>query len=205
MYKVIIFDLWNTLAFMEDIDKATQYLKKQLGAEKNAILTKIFRQWHLSDFSIEEFFKRLKNETKLNQAQLLLIKPWLIYRKIKLYPDTKDTLSFLQEKKKQLILVTNSPPPTKEAVQILGLSEYFDKIIFSFEVGLEKPDSRIYELALDGLNVSKKEVLLIGDSLEKDVIGPSKLGFDAILMDRNNISNYQPRIQQLSDLKNIIQ
>lgn len=57
--------------------------------------------------------------------------------------------------------------------------------VFSGMVGVEKPDPRIYEIALEMAgNVAPEEVLHIGDSMRKDYIPAKTLGMHALLLDR---------------------
>lgn len=199
-YKVILFDLWNTLAFWENVEAATQELRRQIGPEKFARLSAFFTEWHRRNFSLEVFLARLQNLISLNKDELLRIKSWLTYEKCKLYPETEEVLRFLKNKDKKLILITNSPPPARRSYRKLGLAEYFNKAIFSFEVGLMKPDPRIFNLAINGLDVKKPEVLMVGDSWEKDIVGALEAGIGAVLLDRDGESNYGCKIRALSDL-----
>ena len=61
----------------------------------------------------------------------------------------------------------------------LNLEKIVDFVVSSEETGCEKPDPLIFELALKKLNLKPFEVLMIGDSWEKDIKGAKKLGIDA--------------------------
>lgn len=58
----------------------------------------------------------------------------------------------------------------------LDLGQYFDFLVSSEEAGIEKPGSYMYELALEKLGLNAETVIMIGDSLEKDVKAPQTLG-----------------------------
>lgn len=62
----------------------------------------------------------------------------------------------------------------------LGLSNHVNALVTSEEVGMEKPNAAIYELMLSKLRVLPQEAVFIGDSLEKDVIGPMQSDINAI-------------------------
>jgi len=51
----------------------------------------------------------------------------------------------------------------------LGVLDLIDFLVTSEEVGCEKPDSKVFDLALRKINLSKEDVIMIGDSLTKDV------------------------------------
>lgn len=67
----------------------------------------------------------------------------------------------------------------------LGIRENFDLILVSEEVGIKKPDPRIYELALNKLHIQPEECLFIGDHPVNDVEGAVKAGIPAIWMKVN--------------------
>lgn len=62
----------------------------------------------------------------------------------------------------------------------LGIAQYIDAIVTSEEAGAEKPSKVMFEMIMEKLNVTADEVLFIGDSLEKDVIGAEKCGIKGI-------------------------
>lgn len=74
-------------------------------------------------------------------------------------------------------------------------SHYFDSIVLSSEVGLVKPDVRIYELSVKQLGVETEDCVFI-DDLEKNVIGAREAGMQAIV--------YKDFEQFLSDLEKLI-
>jgi len=60
----------------------------------------------------------------------------------------------------------------------------FDAILSSATVRSEKPDPRIFELALERLGVAPEEALHVGDSHGNDVVGARLVGIEAVLVDR---------------------
>jgi putative hydrolase of the HAD superfamily len=83
--------------------------------------------------------------------------------------------------------------------RLVGLN--FDHIIGSSGSALEKPDRRIYELALDRAGVSAAEVLYVGDSIRLDVAPAMAVGMKAILIDRDGLfPGFPGRIGSLLEL-----
>ena len=68
----------------------------------------------------------------------------------------------------------------------LGIQKYIHFLVTSEETGVEKPDSKIFNLALNKINLCSKEVIMIGDSLEKDYFGAEQLGIKSFLIDISN-------------------
>ena len=61
-----------------------------------------------------------------------------------------------------------------------GLSQYLDLVIASAEEGTEKPDLRIFELALKRANCLPENAVMIGDRLDNDIIPAKKTGLKTI-------------------------
>ena len=100
-------------------------------------------------------------------------------------PDVVPTLQALRDLGLRLGLVSNAafrPRLMFEQLEAVGLKDYFDAVTFSSEVGLRKPDRRIYAAALGKLGVEARRVLFVGDRLREDVDGPQRLGMRAVLL-----------------------
>ena len=66
-----------------------------------------------------------------------------------------------------------------------GLDNYFDYVVTSEEAGVEKPEKTIFNLAIDKINIKKPKLWMIGDSLEKDIIG-SKVNVNATTLQKRH-------------------
>lgn len=89
----------------------------------------------------------------------------------------------------------------EELLKIFDIDKYFDFVVTSINVGWKKPHSKIYDTALNLAQVSKKEILFVGDDYDCDFIGPTKFGFDTVLLDKECIhSNVERRITSLDNL-----
>jgi FMN phosphatase YigB (HAD superfamily) len=62
--------------------------------------------------------------------------------------------------------------------------------VFSGLEGVEKPDTRIYEIALERAGVAPEEVLHTGDSMRKDYVPAKNVGMHALLLDREDLGPY---------------
>jgi len=65
-------------------------------------------------------------------------------------------------------------------LKALGISAYIDCLVTSEEVGVEKPDQRVFQLILKKLACAPDDVLYIGDSLERDVYGAEACGISVL-------------------------
>jgi HAD superfamily hydrolase (TIGR01509 family) len=79
-------------------------------------------------------------------------------------------------------VVSNSEGRVEEALAAAGLRQFFDVVIDSARVGVEKPDARIFQAALEALGVPAEEALYVGDLYEVDVVGARSAGIEAVLI-----------------------
>jgi putative hydrolase of the HAD superfamily len=85
----------------------------------------------------------------------------------------------------RLAVVTNTHQPdlVPNHLATMGLSECFDAVITSVEVGWRKPHPAIYATALDALGVDAGAAVFVGDTYVPDFVGPSQAGMTAYLID----------------------
>jgi putative hydrolase of the HAD superfamily len=95
---------------------------------------------------------------------------------------THEALGRLRAVGLRLGVVSNSDGRVEQALQAAGLRHYFDVVIDSSLAGVEKPDPRIFQAALDALGVEPGEALYVGDLYEIDVLGARAAGIDAVLL-----------------------
>ena len=102
-----------------------------------------------------------------------------------LFCDAEDSLTNLREIY-QLALVTNGAPDLqREKTKGANLARFFDAILISGEVGIGKPDCRIFELALEALGALPSETVMVGDSLTRDILGAQRAGLKGIWLNRS--------------------
>jgi len=100
--------------------------------------------------------------------------------KTNLFPHAHETLAYLQSKYTLHIISNGFESATRRKIAGTGLAQYFENIIISELVGVNKPDKAIFEHALNLAVAKKDESIMIGDSLEADIYGALNFGMDAI-------------------------
>jgi putative hydrolase of the HAD superfamily len=95
-----------------------------------------------------------------------------------------ESLSRLRQAGLKLGVVSNSDGRVEQALEAAGLREYFDVVVDSALVGVEKPDPRIFHAALEALGVAPEEALYVGDLYEVDILGARAAGLEAVLLAR---------------------
>lgn len=79
-----------------------------------------------------------------------------------------------------MVLVSNFYGNIETILQDFQLIGFFQKIIESAVVGVRKPDPAIYQLGVDAIGLPADEVLVIGDSYDKDIVPAKQIGCKAI-------------------------
>ena len=99
-------------------------------------------------------------------------------------PGVHEALSELSEKYKLAVISDTIFSPGRTLRKLLadeGLLDMFDVFIFSDEIGCSKPESKVFHAASDGLGIELNELIHIGDREHNDILGPKKLGMQALL------------------------
>ena len=99
-----------------------------------------------------------------------------------LYAQVRQTVAYSREILLQLkerypmVLVSNFYGNIEVVLQEFRLEGMFQKIIESAVVGIRKPDARIFQLGVDALGFAADEVLVVGDSMSKDIMPAREIG-----------------------------
>ena len=125
-----------------------------------------------------------------------------------LYDDVVPTLQHFRDEGFKLAIVSNWDTPLDPLTERLGIADYFDAIVASHDarVRSEKPDSHIFNYALEAIGVSAEEVVHVGDTYEADIVGARGVGIRPILLDRDGTQadRWDETIQRLSELPEML-
>jgi len=114
----------------------------------------------------------------------------LLYRRFgdpavwRFYDDVETVLKDLRARGLKIGVVSNWDTRLKSICDGLGLTPLVDFIVISAEVGVRKPDPRIFRMALDKAGVRPEEAIHVGDLPEEDAEGARRAGLRAVLIDR---------------------
>ena len=107
-------------------------------------------------------------------------------------PLDAEALHVLQtlHRSKKLALISNfdHPPHVHSVLSELGLTHFFDSVVISAEVGVKKPNPRIFDSALEQTGMKPEEVVYVGDT-EDDMEAARAAGIVPILIQRENEGN----------------
>jgi putative hydrolase of the HAD superfamily len=123
-----------------------------------------------------------------------------VCRTIKLYRGVMSVLTRLK-KRYRLALVSNCAVGLSDVIEALGLNSRFDCMVLSYEVGMKKPDPRIYLIPLQRLNLKPKECIFVSDEIS-DLEGAREVGLNTFLVRQGPHTtheakdpNFEPNLQ----------
>jgi len=98
-----------------------------------------------------------------------------------LYPDVVETLEAIRALGAGTALVSNIHFDLRPELKGQGILDLFDSVVLSYEHGIQKPDPRLFQLALDELRVAPTEALMVGDNPTNDG-GGVELGVTTLIL-----------------------
>ena len=135
--------------------------------------------------NLEEFWKLFLNRLDIPPQRALLRDLERVRNRhsatvFRLYDEAISVLSALHAEYR-LALVSNCAIGTADVIEALGLSDFFECIILSYEVGVRKPDRRIYFEALRRLSLEASECIFVADEIS-DLEGAEEVGLKTLLV-----------------------
>lgn len=143
--------------------------------------------------------RRARFEDTFTQLGLLAsLFPWtfeeeylaICPRKTNLFPNAHETLAYLQSKYRLHLISNGFKEACEMKLQYSNLATYFQTIVISENVGVNKPDPAIFHYALTNGAATIEESVMIGDNLDADIRGAQNVGIDAIFF--NVVGKEQP-------------
>jgi putative hydrolase of the HAD superfamily len=124
-----------------------------------------------------------------------------------MFQDVQGAVSALQSAGVGLGIISNFEAWLEDLLDRLGVKASFPVRVISGIEGIEKPDPRIYLLALERAGVEASQAAYIGDNPEFDVDPPSALGMFSVLIDRRgrHVDHRGPRIEDLGELAALLE
>ncbi len=212
--KAIIFDAYGTLF---DVNSAAEKCKDKIGSKWESF-SNYWRTTQLEYTWLRSLMKRHKDFWKITEDSLdksmkvFNINPNMkselldLYKILSPYPEVKETLQLLKEKNYKLSILSNGTPSLLNELVSSNNLRVFDDIFSVEEVGIFKPDSKVYDIPVKKYKIEKSEVAFLSANTW-DVSGGGNYGFNAIWVNRNNIIfdnlDYAPE-NQINNLKHLL-
>ena len=212
--KAIIFDAYGTLF---DVNSAAEKCKDKIGSKWESF-SNYWRTTQLEYTWLRSLMKRHKDFWKITEDSLdksmkvFNINPNMksqlldLYKILSPYPEVKETLQLLKEKNYKLSILSNGTPSLLNELVSSNNLKVFDDIFSVEEVGIFKPDSKVYDIPVKKYKIEKREVAFLSANTW-DVSGGGNYGYNAIWVNRNNIIfdnlDYSPE-NQINNLKHLL-
>ena len=216
--KAIIFDAYGTLF---DVNSAAEKCKDKIGDKWEPFanfwrttqleytwLRSLMRRhkdfWQITEDSLDKSIKAYDIDPSMKNELLNL------YKVLSPFKEVPETLKILKEKDFKLAILSNGTTSLlDELVKSNNLNDLFDDIFSIEEVGIYKPDSKVYDLPIKKYKIEKNEVAFLSANTW-DVSGGGNYGFNSIWVNRSNgvfdNLDYKPQneIKNLNELTKII-
>ena len=216
--KAIIFDAYGTLF---DVNSAAEKCKDKIGDKWEPFanfwrttqleytwLRSLMKRhkdfWQITEDSLDKSMKAFNIDPKMKDELLNL------YKVLSPFQEVPETLKTLEAKNFKLAILSNGTPSLlNQLVNNNNLDNFFDDLFSIEEVGIYKPDSRVYDLPIKKYNIKKNEVVFLSANTW-DISGAGNFGYQTVWVNRNNNIfdnlDYKPNkeIKNLSELIDII-
>ena len=192
--KAIIFDAYGTLF---DVNSAAEKCKYKIGDKWEAFanywrttqleytwLRSLMKRhkdfWQITEDSLDKSMSVFKIDNSMKDELLNL------YKILSPFDEVPEVLKSLKEKNFKLAILSNGTPSLlNELVQSNNLNNLFDDIFSIEEVGVFKPDSKVYDMPVKKYKIEKNEVAFLSANTW-DVSGGGNYGYNSIWVNRNN-------------------
>ena len=216
--KAIIFDAYGTLF---DVNSAAEKCKDKIGDKWESFanywritqleytwLRSLMKRhkdfWQVTEESLDKSMNTYEIDSSMRNELLDL------YKILSTFKEVPDVLKSLKEKNFKLAILSNGTPSLlKELVKSNNLENIFDDIFSIEEVGVYKPDSKVYDIPTKKYQILRNEIAFLSANTW-DVSGGGNYGYNSIWVNRNSNTfdnlDYLPKhqIEDLSKLLDII-
>ena len=213
--KAIIFDAYGTLF---DVNSAAEKCKDKIGDKWEGFsnywrTTQLEYTWLRSLMNRHKDFWQVTEDSLDKSMMAFKVNPSMrnelldLYKILSLFPEVTEVLKKLKEKNYKLSILSNGTPSLlNELVKSNNLDNIFNDIFSIEEVGVFKPDSKVYDMPIKKYKIQKNEVAFLSSNTW-DVSGGGNYGYRSIWVNRNNNIfdnlDYVPKIQ-ITDLKQLL-
>lgn len=128
--------------------------------------------------------------------------------KNRLIPGAIELLEYLRPKYNLYILSNGFKELQSHKMRTAGIDKYFDALILSEDIGVNKPNRELYEYALEKTGSKLEESIMIGDMFDTDIVGAANIGMEQIYFNPKGKENttFAPTytVSDLLEIKNIL-
>jgi putative hydrolase of the HAD superfamily len=186
----------------EQIARAEPRARKQLDDRRTiGTTTDASRGWLFFDLILEQAGVTLSSQTSAALVELHAYHQ--AHNLWEFVPDdVRPALAALRDHGLTLVVVSNANGTLRAHMERLGLAAYVDVVIDSCDEGVEKPDPRLFEIALTRAGARPDSTIHVGDLYQVDVVGARAAGVRGVLLDETGLHADADcdRVSSLSEL-----
>ena len=132
-------------------------------------------------------YTSLLTEERVRQLPLLIaeMQRGISRKRLCLYPQVQETLDQLKPRYRLAVVSDAQTAYAIPELRAVGLGEYFDPVIISGDYGYRKPDARLFQKALDALQLLPGQAIFVGNDRYRDIFGAKQLGMKTVLFYNN--------------------
>ena len=214
--KAIVFDAYGTLF---DVNSAAEKCKDKIG-DKWEVFANFWRTTQLEYTWLRSLMKRHKDFWKVTEESLdksmkvfnieMSMKKDLLnlYKILSPYPEVKEVLEKLKDRGFKLAILSNGTPELlSELVKSNKLGNLFDDLFSIEDVGIYKPDSKVYDMPVKKYKINPSEITFLSANTW-DVSGGGNYGYNSIWVNRNKAIfdnlDFKPK-KEISDLTQLLE
>ncbi|PIC04420.1 HAD family hydrolase [Anoxybacillus flavithermus] len=193
--SAVIFDLWNTLVPMSNQVKqqAFKEISRALGFDPE-VLEEPWKETRSrrETSNLSEYFYWLRRELNSNWSDENILKAMRVRKRIHgsafqtPYIDAGNVLKTLKVHGFRTAIVSNCSSDVREMISSSMLEPLIDVVVLSSDIGIMKPDVRIYIHAASELGIPCSQCVYVGDGNDNELEGAAKAGMHPILIDRGD-------------------
>ena len=113
-------------------------------------------------------------------------------RRLGLYPSVREVLDVLRGRYPLAVVTDAQSANARGELHRVGLLGYFDPVVVSGDHGYRKPDRRLFQFALDGMNVAAGNTLYVGNDMYRDIYGAREAGMTTVMFDSDQGTKAHP-------------
>ena len=214
--KAIIFDAYGTLF---DVNSAAEKCKGKIGNKwenfanywrttqlEYTWLRSLMKRhkdfWQITEDSLDKSMKVFNIDNSMKNELLNL------YKVLSTFPEVNEVLKKLKEKKYKIAILSNGTPSLlNDLVKSNNLDNMFDDIFSIEQVGIYKPDAKVYNIPIQKYKIQNDEVVFLSANTW-DISGGGNYGYNAVWVNRNsNVFDnldYKPK-NEIGNLKELLE
>ena len=214
--KAIIFDAYGTLF---DVNSAAEKCKGKIGNKwenfanywrttqleytwLRSLMKKHKDFWQITEDSLDKSMKVFNIDNSMKNELLSL------YKVLSTFPEVNEVLKKLKEKKYKIAILSNGTPSLlNDLVKSNNLDNIFDDIFSIEQVGIYKPDAKVYNIPIQKYKIKNDEIVFLSANTW-DISGGGNYGYNAVWVNRNsNVFDnldYKPK-NEIGNLKELLE